>query len=237
MKKEHSPEAEDVHAALQALASGVHRKKMKGYFTTSQALLGVNNPGIRLVVKECRQSLMTWDSQQWISLAGELVHMGIFECQIAGFELLAGNRKVLSEMSGAEAGKLMVNLDNWASVDHFSVGIHGVLWRDGAIPGARIHELLASENVWERRVAVVSTVSLNTRSRGGRGDALRTLEVCGEVVDERHPMIWKALSWALRSLIYWDAAAVESFLNEHREQLSKQVLREVRHKLDHGTKN
>jgi len=237
MMKKLSPEAADVQAALQALSSGVHQKKMKGYFTTSQALLGVNNPGIRLVVKECRQSVNFRDSRQWISLAAELVNMGIFECQITGFELLAGNRKVLSEMTDAEARKLMVNLDNWASVDHFSVGIHGVLWRDGAIPGARIRELLASENVWERRVAVVSTVSLNMRSRGGRGDALRTLQVCREVVDERHPMIRKALSWALRSLIYWDAAAVESFLDEHQKQLSKQVLREVRHKLDHGTKN
>ena len=59
-----SREANDVLAALQGLATGSHQKKLKGYFTTSQRLLGVNNPGIRLVVKECRRSLHTWEKTQ-----------------------------------------------------------------------------------------------------------------------------------------------------------------------------
>ena len=49
-------------------------------------------------------------------------------------------------------------------------------------------------------------------------------------------MIVKALSWALRSLVPWDAPAVERFLEVHDRDLAARVKREVRHKLRTGLK-
>jgi 3-methyladenine DNA glycosylase AlkD len=129
------------------------------------------------------------------------------------------------------------NLDNWASVDHFTVGIYGVLWGRGVVQDAHIDALLLSENFWDRRVAVVSTVALNLKSRGGTGDTQRTLAVCERVVDERQPMIWKALSWALRELSKRDPEAVWNFLKKYESRMSKQAVREITHKLEFGTKN
>ncbi len=129
------------------------------------------------------------------------------------------------------------NLDNWASVDHYTVGIYGVLWGRGVVKDHHIDKLLKSADFWDRRVAVVSTVALNLRSRGGTGDTLRTLSVCERVVDERQPMIWKALSWALRELSKRDKEAVWDFLEKHEQKMSKQAVREITHKLEFGTKN
>ncbi len=80
-------------------------------------------------------------------------------------------------------------------------------------------------------------MALNLKSRGGKGDTPRTLAVCERVVEERHPMIWKALSWALRELSKRDKAAVWDFLEKHEQKMSKQAVREITHKLEFGTKN
>ncbi len=58
-----------------------------------------------------------------------------------------------------------------------------------------------------------------------------TLAVCQRVVTDRDDMVVKALSWALRSLIPWDAVAVAGFLREHEEVVAGRVAREVGTKL------
>lgn len=47
----------------------------------------------------------------------------------------------------------------------------------------------------------------------------------------------KALSWALRELSKRDKKPVEDFIKKYENRLSKRVLREVKHKLEKGTKN
>ena len=78
---------------------------------------------------------------------------------------------------------------------------------------------------------------LNSKARGGSGDAARTLEVCASLVTDRDDMVVKALSWALRELSKRDPKAAEQFLDEHRSFLASRVLREVRNKLSTGLKN
>ena len=94
-----------------------------------------------------------------------------------------------------------------------------------------------SKDRWWRRAALVSTVPLNVKARGGRGDARRTLRICALLIDDRDEMIVKALSWALRALVERDPNAARQFVEENRARLPALVLREVRHKLVTGRKN
>ena len=55
--------------------------------------------------------------------------------------------------------------------------------------------------------------------------------------DDRDPMVFKALSWALRELAKRDAQLVSEFLKKERNKLAPQVLREVQNKLATGLKN
>lgn len=95
----------------------------------------------------------------------------------------------------------------------------------------------ASDDVWWRRTAVVCTVALNTKSRGGTGDVPRTLDVCDRLAADAEDMVVKGVSWALRSLVSHDPAAVRAFLAEHDDVLAARVRREVRTKLDTGKKS
>jgi 3-methyladenine DNA glycosylase AlkD len=75
------------------------------------------------------------------------------------------------------------------------------------------------------------------KSRGGRGDVPRTLNICRLLVQDREPMVVKGLSWALRALISVDRDAVEGFLRDHGDSLPPLVRREVTNKLETGKKN
>jgi hypothetical protein len=50
-------------------------------------------------------------------------------------------------------------------------------------------------------------------------------------------MVVKAVSWALRSLIQWDRAAVARFVKTYDATLAPRVKREVGNKLKTGHKN
>lgn len=228
---------EELIAALGEFTDPKRIEKSKTYFPTAQRVLGVTNPHVKTVTTELKQVYAAWTPREWIELCKALVNCDIFECQILAYGILDKNRKLLDALTYNDLEDLWKNLDNWASVDHYSVGIYGVLWGKGVVKDHHIDKLLESDNFWDRRVAVVSTVALNLKSRGGTGDTAKTIGVCERVVDERHDMIQKALSWALRELSKRDKQSVINFMNSYESRLAKRVIREVRHKLDFGTKN
>ena len=227
----------EILVALADLGSAERREKMKTYAPSAQEAFGVTSPDIKELLKEIRRQYSDWRSSDWISLCKALVATDVFECQVLAFEMIGRDRKLLEALEYRDLKDLDRNLDNWASVDHYAVGIFGVLWRKGVVQDSHIDALLNSENFWDRRVAVVSTVALNLKSRGGRGDTPRTIAVCERVVDDHHDMIQKALSWALRELSKRDRKAVYDFMEKYEKRLANRVLREVNHKLEFGTKN
>lgn len=175
-------------------------------------------------------------AREVIQLATPLVNDG-FWGRVTAYELIAHHPGAMSALTPATVRRLAKGLADWGSVDTFACCVAGPAWRDGRLPTPQVHAWLRSKNRWERRLAVVCTVALNVRARGGRGDVARTLSVCRRVVNDSDDMVVKALSWALRSLVPWDRKAVATFLAEHERVLSSRVTREVGTKLRTGRKN
>ena len=228
---------DEVVLALKELGKQERVAYMRSMVPTSRECLGVTNPDIKTVLAELKKMHASWTPPQWIEFCKALVAREIFECQVLAYELIGRNRKLLDSLNYADLKDLGRNLDNWASVDHYTVGIYGVLWGRGVVKDEHIHALLKSDKIWDRRVAVVATVALNLKSRGGKGDTPRTLAVCKQVVDDRTDMIQKALSWALRELSKRDREAVLEFMDTYKDRMARRVIRELSHKLDFGTKN
>jgi 3-methyladenine DNA glycosylase AlkD len=122
-------------------------------------------------------------------------------------------------------------------VDGFSVLVAGQVWRRGGVSDDTVRGWADSDDLWWRRTALVSTIPLNMKSRGGTGDPERTLMVCRRLARDREPMVAKGLSWALRALIQHDRDGVEGFLDRYGEEIPSLVRREVRNKLTTGRKN
>jgi 3-methyladenine DNA glycosylase AlkD len=153
------------------------------------------------------------------------------------YELVAHHPGGLERLGVEEVERLGRGMADWGSVDAFGCSVSGPVWRRGSLPDAVIHRWAASPDRWWRRAALVSTVPLNLRSRGGTGDPERTLDICGRLAADGDDMVVKALSWALRELVAWDPDGVRSFLEAHEGVLAARVRREVRSKLETGRKD
>jgi len=147
------------------------------------------------------------------------------------------NVKQESERIDAELEAFGQGMAGWGAVDAFGRSLSGPVWREHQVPDALIHKWARSADRWWRRAALVSTVPLNVKARGGRGDVSRTLAVCRLLVDDRDDMVVKAMSWALRELVVHDPDAVRAFLAEYEDRLAARAKREVRNKLQTGLKN
>ncbi len=156
--------------------------------------------------------------------------------RLTAYELIASHPSAVQALTTADVLALGQGLSDWGSVDAFACYVAGPAWREGRLPTRQIEIWLRSSNRWLRRTAAVCTVALNVPARGGSGDVGRTVAVCRSVAADRDDMVVKALSWALRSLIRWDANAVTDFLEKHEQTLAPRVKREVRTKLRTGRK-
>jgi len=190
---------------------------------------------MRAVRRKYSQALKQANPDFMLQLASTLLETD--EYRWVAYELIQGHRAAFQSLGGAELELLGQGINSWWTVDAFARTLSGPAWRDGQIPDTVILAWARSPDHWWRRAALVSTVALNMRSYGGRGDVPRTLQICRELAQEHEDMIVKAMSWALRELIVHDAEAVRAFLDQYDAVLAARVKREVKNKLQTGLKN
>lgn len=194
-----------------------------------------NTPNVRAIRRDYSRRLEGSDPAFVLAVARALLED--YGHRWVACELIREHTGAFELMDEAELAQLGRGMDSWGAVDSFARTLGGPAWLAGQISDDVIHRWADSEDRWWRRAALVSTVALNVRSHGGKGDAPRTLEVCRLLVGDADDMVVKALSWALRELVVHDPQAVEAFLREHDEGLAARVKREVKNKLTTGLKN
>lgn len=153
------------------------------------------------------------------------------------YELIQAHKTAYCSLGETELEELGQGINSWWATDSFARTLSGPAWRDGQISDEVILRWARSPDLWWRRAALVSTVAFNVRTRGGKGDVPRTLMICNLLVNDHEDMVVKALSWALRELVYFDRASVERFIQEHEQALAGRVKREVGSKLRTGLKS
>ena len=191
---------------------------------------------LRCLRREYSKRLQGAPAEEIVKIASALIANGRVP-RFFGDELIASHPDALATLDRAKLELLGSAISSWDQVDCFANYLSGPAWREGYIESKAIAEWAQSTNRWWRRAALVSTVPLNVKARGGRGDARRTLRICKLLIDDRDETVVKALSWALRALAKRDSEAVRQFVRENELRLPALVLREVRHKLMTGRKN
>jgi 3-methyladenine DNA glycosylase AlkD len=211
------------------LVDDIDRRVHRASSATTHELRAVR----RAVSRELRGS----EPRMVLALAGHLVARdGPFD-RFFAYEILTFHRPAMQSLRASDLRRLGAGMDSWGDVDTFACYVAGPAWRERQVRDAEIARWSRATDRWWRRAAVVSTVPLNSHARGGAGDAARTLAVCRLVLEDRDPMVVKALSWALRELAKRSPADVERFLDQHEARLPALVRREVRSKLRTGLKS
>jgi 3-methyladenine DNA glycosylase AlkD len=190
---------------------------------------------VRAVRREFSKRLSKATPREIIQLAEKLLTS--YGHRFVAYELVHHHRPALRCLRATELESLGQGIASWGAVDAFATYLSGPAWREHQVTDQLLHDWARAEDRWWRRAALVSTVPLNVKARGGVGDVPRTLQVCRLLVNDRDDMVVKAMSWALRELVQHDPDAVRGFLAEHEDALAARVKREVRNKLATGLKN
>ena len=214
---------------LPALASEI--------ITRIQALPKRNTATVRALRREYSKRIAALRPVAVLALANVLLEQSDFLYHFVAHELVHYHSATLKCLRAPHLRQLGRRLDSWYAVDTFAPLLSGPAWREGQISDSVIHGWARSKDRWWRRAALVSTIGLNNKARGGTGDTPRTLAVCALLVSDRDDMVVKAMSWALRELAKRDPKAVQKFIAAHKAELAARVIRETNNKLKTGLKN
>jgi 3-methyladenine DNA glycosylase AlkD len=201
-----------------------------------RTLIRPTAPSVRAIRRQYSNALLHELPKTILGTAEALLEDATWPARLVACELIAGRRDVRRLVTDALVERWATGFEDWGSIDMFGVTLAGVAWREGCMSDARVMKWARSPDRWRRRLALVATVPLNSRARGGTGDTSRTLAVCRVLVDDRDDMVVKALSWALRELAKREPASVAHFIREEESRLASRIRREVRSKLETGRK-
>jgi 3-methyladenine DNA glycosylase AlkD len=109
-------------------------------------------------------------------------------------------------------------VNNWDLVDASAGGILGMHLKTH--PRGVLLRLVASESLWERRIAMIATMTL-VRT----GETKDALQVAKMLLGDSHDLIHKAVGWVLREVGVADRPALLAFLKKHYERLPRTALR------------
>jgi 3-methyladenine DNA glycosylase AlkD len=195
-----------------------------------------NAASLRSVRRDVSKQVAAAPGRVVIDLAVRLVEQGPPGAYPVAYELIRYHPSALSLVRARDLQRLGKHMRGWGDVDSFA-GVAGPAWRERQVADAVIHRWACSRNRWWRRAALVSTVPLNVKAHGGKGDARRTLAVCRLLLEDQDDMVVKAMSWALRALAVREPGTVEEFMRKHEDVLARRVVREVGNKLRTGRKD
>lgn len=110
-------------------------------------------------------------------------------------------------------------VNNWDLVDLSAPKIVGEFLlknQDQSI----LRQLAKSENLWEKRIAIISTLTFIRDRKFGE-----TLAIANMLLEDEHDLIHKAVGWALREIGKKNQKVLETFLIQNYKKMPRTMLR------------
>jgi len=111
-------------------------------------------------------------------------------------------------------------VNNWDLVDCSASKILGRAIHDGLQDAAILDRLVVSDILWERRIAIISTLYFIQK-----GQLEHTFRLSERLLGDDQDLMHKAVGWMLREAWKKDSTATEAFLIRHYPQVPRTALR------------
>ncbi len=213
--------SEQVKAELEKISDPDHAQKLQGFFKTSPGeygegdiFLGIRVPDQRKIAKKFRDMPL--------SDVLDLLQSKIHEHRLTALFILTDQFKKSDENMRQKIVDLYLkntaHINNWDLVDSSAHKILGE-WLVDKDRGL-LYILAESDNLWERRISIISTFAFISRE-----DLVDALALVKVLINDEHDLIHKATGWALREIGKKDESMLEEFLLEHYENMPRTMLR------------
>lgn len=229
----------DWHAALlsdiERLADPAYREGSLMVAPTAQRVHGIRTPDNRRLARTWRRAYPGTDARLVLALVESLWNAESRDERMLGLEIMYLYPDIVRGLTCDVFDRWRPEIDNWGVCDFVATRILGP-WAE-ADPEHRLgylEELVGDPHLYSRRLGLVASVHLN---RDGSSHGAWTLTQVDRLVDERDPMITKAISWSLRQMTRHQASDVEAYLETRDDRIAALPKREVRNKLRTGRKS
>ncbi len=151
-----------------------------------------------------------------------LLHSGVHEERmLALLVLVVAFRKAPDASRKAMHDFYLENtnsVNNWDLVDASAPTLVGAYLFDK--PRKPLHRLAKSQDLWERRIAIVATQHFIRND-----DFADTLRLAQILMKDEEDLIHKAAGWMLREVGKRDQTMLETFLKQHARKMPRTMLR------------
>lgn len=224
--------AEAVQAALARLASPERAAGSARFFKTGPGQYGEGDVFIGVTVPDTRAVVARFAALPPREVA-RLLASDVHEHRLAALLIMVRRFRVASRprtrddavrldlhaayLEAVGAGRV----DNWDLVDSSAEWLVGEVLREaGRGDDPLLDRLAASESLWERRVAVLSTFAFIKA-----GDAGPILRLAPRLLDDREDLMHKAVGWMLREVgKRVDRGLLLRFLDDHAPRMPRTML-------------
>lgn len=220
--------AKEVINALKLVATEERRKVNEWFFKTGKGeygygdiFLGVTMPEIRRIAKKFSQEIS-------LKELVELIRNPIHEVRLCALIILVNKyKKEDSEKIYQYYLKHLNSVNNWDLVDTSAPYIVGDYLYKNQKKSKILLEFSQSENLWIRRISIVSTLTFIKNNEFNQ-----TLKIANLLIYDDHDLIHKAVGWMLREIYKRDESLIKQFLRQNYAQIPRTTLRYAIERMD-----
>ena len=203
---------------LRALSDDEKKIVLPRFFKTGKGEYGEGDRFLGVVVPATRSVAKRYKDVPYEVLEA-LLESEWHECRLCSLLILIEKYKKEPEQAVRFYLSYTEGINNWDLVDLSAPYILGS-FLVGSKDRKILYQLAGSTNMWERRIAVVSTLMLIRH--GQFNDTIRLAEL---LLDSRHDLMQKSIGWMLREVGKRDQDILVGFLEKHRRQMPRTMLR------------
>jgi 3-methyladenine DNA glycosylase AlkD len=211
----------NIQKKLQQLGSEEKAKALQKFFKTGpgeygegDVFIGVRVPELRKLVKEYPDITI----KESMQLLRSLIH----EERMLALLILIGKYSKGNETVKKRIYKLYLQhtkfINSWDLVDSSAYHIVGNFLMDKS--KEPIYRLAKSKNLWERRIAILSTFHFIKHNNYSE-----TLKISKILLTDEQDLIHKAVGWMLREIGKRHIFTQETFLKKHYKRMPRTMLR------------